>query len=137
MPGWAQTAAPRFDHRWALAGRKVELSAEDGLRVAPTDFQVEWQQDATSGRINGAASASFLDLAVIARLAAFLPLDPRSGQAKGRVIRQESRAPIITAGAKSSPSAASGTPKASAMSRATIIASAAGGMPGRPSRLAP
>ncbi|MBP5998320.1 MAG: TIGR02099 family protein [Azonexus sp.] len=63
---------------WALAGRKVELTAADGLRVTPTDFQVEWQQDATSGRINGAASASFIDLAVIARLAAFLPLDPRS-----------------------------------------------------------
>ena len=63
---------------WVLAGRKVELSSEDGMRVAPTDFQVEWQQDASTGRINGAASASFLDLAVIARLAAFLPLDPRS-----------------------------------------------------------
>ena len=63
---------------WALAGRKVELQAADGLRVAPTDFQVEWQQDAASGRTTGSASASLLDLAVLGRLAAFLPLDPRS-----------------------------------------------------------
>ena len=63
---------------WALVGRKVELTAADGLRVAPTDFQVDWQQEATSGRINGAASASFLDLTVLRRLAAFLPLDPGS-----------------------------------------------------------
>lgn len=63
---------------WALAGHKLELLAADGLHVAPTDFQVEWQQDSSRGRTSGSASASLLDLTVLARLAAFLPLDPRS-----------------------------------------------------------
>lgn len=63
---------------WALTGRKVELRAADGMHVVPTDFQVEWQQDARSGRITGSAAASIIDLAMFGRLASFLPLDARS-----------------------------------------------------------
>ena len=63
---------------WALAGSKVELLAADGTRVAPTDFHAEWKQDGQSGRISGSAGASFLDFAVLGKLASFLPLDPRS-----------------------------------------------------------
>lgn len=63
---------------WALSGSKVELLAADGTRVAPTDFQAAWKQDGQSGRISGSAGASFLDFAVLRKLAAYMPLDPRS-----------------------------------------------------------
>jgi len=63
---------------WTLAGRKVELQAADGMRIEPTDFQVAWQQNAESGRVTGSATASILDLAMLGRLAAYLPLDARS-----------------------------------------------------------
>lgn len=64
--------------QWAVAGHQVELSTQDGLRIAPTDFKVEWRQDAETAVVNGNASASFLDLAALGRLAAYLPLDVRS-----------------------------------------------------------
>jgi len=63
---------------WALAGHKVELLTQDGVRVAPTDFKLEWRQPAQGGVVNGNASASFLDLAVLARLASYMPLDVTS-----------------------------------------------------------
>ena len=63
---------------WALSGSKVELLVADGTRVAPTDFQAAWKQDGQSGRISGSAGASFLDFAVLRKLAAYMPLDPRS-----------------------------------------------------------
>ena len=66
------------ENDWALSGSKVELLAMDGTRVAPTDFQAEWKQDGPGGRISGSAAASFLDFAVLGKLASYLPLDPRS-----------------------------------------------------------
>ena len=63
---------------WALAGHKVELLTQDGIRVAPTDFKVEWRQDPKSATVSGNASASFLDLSVLGRLASFMPLDAHS-----------------------------------------------------------
>ena len=63
---------------WALAGRKVELLTQDGIRVAPTDFAVEWRQASPTAAVNGSFSANFLDLGVLAQLAGYLPLDPRS-----------------------------------------------------------
>jgi len=63
---------------WALSGSKVELLVADGTQVAPTDFQAAWKQDDRSGRINGSAGASFLDFSILRKLAAYLPLDPRS-----------------------------------------------------------
>lgn len=73
----------RFEGRykadqWMLAGRKVELLTLDGLRIAPTDFQVELRQNAQTAAVNGNASASFIDLSILARLAAYMPLDARS-----------------------------------------------------------
>ena len=73
----------RFEGRykadqWMLAGRKVELLTLDGLRIAPTDFQVDLRQNAQTAAVNGNASASFLDLSILARLAAYMPLDARS-----------------------------------------------------------
>jgi uncharacterized protein YhdP len=66
------------ENDWAVAGSKVELLAADGTRVAPTDFQAEWKQEGEAGRVSGSAVASFLDFAVLGKLAAYLPLDPRS-----------------------------------------------------------
>ena len=73
----------RFEGRykpgtWSLGGRKVELLTHDGVRVAPTDFQVDWREEARSGAVNGSASANFLDLDVLRQLAAYMPLDERS-----------------------------------------------------------
>ncbi len=64
---------------WAVKGRKVELLTGDGTRIAPTDFQLEWQQGKDQ-RIEGSASASFLDLAILSKLATYLPLDAHSRQ---------------------------------------------------------
>lgn len=66
-----------------VIGRKIELQTLDGIRVAPTDFQLAWQQ-ADNDRHTGNASATFLDLAVLGRLAAYLPLDARSRHLLGR-----------------------------------------------------
>jgi len=63
---------------WALAGHKVELLTQDGIRVAPTDFKLEWRQNPQTMVVNGNASASFLDLGILARLASYMPLDAKS-----------------------------------------------------------
>jgi uncharacterized protein (TIGR02099 family) len=72
---------------WALTGRQIELLTSQGIRVAPTDFQVEWRQkqpttslpgNLAPGAVEGSASASFIDLATFGSLAAHLPLDARS-----------------------------------------------------------
>lgn len=67
----------KADH-WAVAGQQVELLTQDGLRIAPTDFKVDWHQDAKTATVNGNSSASFLDLAALGRLASYLPLDTHS-----------------------------------------------------------
>ena len=63
---------------WALSGRQLELQTQDGIRVAPTDFQVDWRRNERTAAVNGTASATFLDLGVLARLAAYMPLDAGS-----------------------------------------------------------
>lgn len=69
---------------WMVAGHQVELQTQDGIRIAPSDFKVEWRRDAATATVNGNSSASFLDLAVLGRLAAYLPLD---AQSRGLLIR--------------------------------------------------
>lgn len=64
--------------RWSVAGRKIELLTRDGLRVAPTDFQVDLRQISRSTAVAGTASVSMVDLAVLSRLASHLPLDTDS-----------------------------------------------------------
>lgn len=63
---------------WGVAGRQVELLTQDGTRVAPSDFRVDWRENPQTAAISGSASASFVDLDVLARLAAYVPLDARS-----------------------------------------------------------
>jgi len=65
---------------WSVHGQKLELLTKQGLRVAPTDFLVEWRQEPGSGLIDGKASASLLDLGALAALAEHLPLDEHSRQ---------------------------------------------------------
>ncbi len=62
-----------------VVAHKLELQMLDGLRVAPSDFRVAWRH-ANDGLQAGEASASFLDLVVLDRLASHLPLDERSRQ---------------------------------------------------------
>lgn len=63
---------------WSVAARQLELQTSDGIRLAPTDFQLDWRQ--TAAAINGNFRANQLDLAVLSRLATFLPLDARTRQ---------------------------------------------------------
>ncbi|UCV04713.1 YhdP family protein [Dechloromonas denitrificans] len=63
---------------WAVVGRKLELLTQQGVRVAPTDFQVEWRRNPQTATVSGSASASFLDFSALASLAAYMPLDERS-----------------------------------------------------------
>lgn len=65
-------------NEWAVSGHKVELLTQRGLRVAPTDFHVEWRQNPLTAAVSGSASASFLDLAALASLAGYVPLDAGS-----------------------------------------------------------
>lgn len=69
---------------WALAAKRLELQTLDGLRVAPSDFQLAWRQEARTGAITGEASANFLDLGALAHLAAYVPLDARSRELLNR-----------------------------------------------------
>jgi uncharacterized protein (TIGR02099 family) len=63
---------------WSLSGSKVELLTQDGVRVAPTDFQVDWRKSPQTAEFTGNARASFLDLSVLSQLAAYVPLDAHS-----------------------------------------------------------
>ncbi|HSG22049.1 MAG TPA: DUF3971 domain-containing protein, partial [Azonexus sp.] len=61
-----------------LDGRNVELLTQDGIRVAPTDFHLEWRKNPQTAAVNGNASANFMDIGALASLATHLPLDARS-----------------------------------------------------------
>jgi len=61
---------------WAVTAQHLELQTTDGINVAPTDFHVDWRN--LSAGINGNLRANRLDLAVLAKLAGYLPLDARS-----------------------------------------------------------
>lgn len=72
---------------YSIDGRAVEVhahpqaSAPDAdslITVAPTDFHLEWQREKNGQDLRGKASASRLDLGVLAELAGYLPLDAAS-----------------------------------------------------------
>ncbi len=67
---------------WKFAGNKLELATADGIRVPPTDFHLEWRRF-KDGNFSGSATASFVDLGALERLASFLPLDARSRELLG------------------------------------------------------
>ncbi len=65
-------------NEWAVLGKQVELQTRDGLRVAPSDFQLEWRENPKTAAVHGNARANFVDLGALAKLAAYLPLDDNS-----------------------------------------------------------
>jgi len=77
-----------------LDGRHLELATRPGvdegtagasaIRIAPTDFHVEWQPPAAgSTALRGSMTASLLDLGALSGLAAHLPLDAGSRRLLG------------------------------------------------------
>ncbi len=76
----------------ALSGRRVELATRsdaaeadaanvaNAVRIGATDFDIDWQVGGEGQPNVGSASADHVDLAALARLAAFLPFDARSRQ---------------------------------------------------------
>ncbi len=75
---------------WGIKAKKIELLTRDGLQVAPTDFQLEWQRGEGQSA-TGRASATSLDVGILSHLATYLPLDENSRdllrrhQPKGKV----------------------------------------------------
>ncbi|MEY2633127.1 MAG: hypothetical protein RIR00_1781, partial [Pseudomonadota bacterium] len=67
-------AARQVGNQRDVLASRLELSTRDGLRVPPSDFTVHWQQN-DDGRHSGTLTADYLDLDVLSRLAAHLPLD--------------------------------------------------------------
>lgn len=66
---------------WSVAASQLSLQTSDGIRLLPTDFQLDWRQGETA--INGNFRANLLDLQVLSRLAAHLPLDARTRELLG------------------------------------------------------
>ena len=65
------------DSASAAASRQPAQGPE--LRIEPTDFHLEWQQEKPpSASLRGSATASVVDLGALGGLAAYLPLDPQS-----------------------------------------------------------
>jgi uncharacterized protein (TIGR02099 family) len=60
---------------WSMVGHKLEFLTHDGIRMAPTDFQVDWRENVQTGAVKGNASASFVDISALRSIAAYLPLD--------------------------------------------------------------
>jgi uncharacterized protein (TIGR02099 family) len=60
---------------FVAAAKKLDLVTRDGLRVAPTDFNLSWSAASDNTPAHGEFTASALDLEVLARLAAYLPFD--------------------------------------------------------------
>ncbi len=62
--------------RWRLAARQLGFATADGVAWPPSDWALELQQagDSASGFVGGALDAQRIDLAVLAQLAARLPL---------------------------------------------------------------
>ena len=60
---------------FAASGKGVTLALRDGTALPATDFSVDWQGETLFKPARGSASASRLDLALLARLSNYLPLD--------------------------------------------------------------
>lgn len=58
-----------------LTGRQLALATQEGIALAPTDFTLRWTPAAGRRPAQGEVMANSLHLDVLARLAAFLPLE--------------------------------------------------------------
>ena len=61
--------------------RKLALATHDGITLSPTDFTLRWTQAVGKQPAQGDITANGLDLDVLTRIAAFLPLDVGSRKA--------------------------------------------------------
>jgi uncharacterized protein (TIGR02099 family) len=76
--------------RVSVDGQRVELLTRrlrgesdaplENIHIEPTDFRVDWQRSAEGSSVRGSLTASTLELAALAGLAAYLPLDTGSRQ---------------------------------------------------------
>ncbi len=57
-----------------VGGRQLALATRDGVRVAPTDFNLSWRAVDAKAKGRGELTADGLDLDALAKLAAHLPL---------------------------------------------------------------
>lgn len=86
MSGRVQARFPTTG--FAMKGRNIALlsrattggaeGSTDPIRIEPTDFEVEWQDDPDAGSFVGSAGVNRLDVGALARLAAYLPFDAKS-----------------------------------------------------------
>ncbi len=75
----AHSPAPAVAADAATAAAAAAAGRAGGLRIEPTDFHLEWQQEKPPGAsLRGSATATVVDLGVLGGLAAYLPLDPQS-----------------------------------------------------------
>ena len=63
-----------------VGGRQLALATRDGVRVAPTDFNLSWRAADTTVKGRGQLTADGLDLDALTKLAAHLPLEAAARQ---------------------------------------------------------
>lgn len=85
-------AGHRLDTGFAAELKHLTLATRDGLALPPTDLKLAWQGAAANRTPQGSATANGLDLDVLARLAAHLPLDDAS---RARLARHAPRGRVF------------------------------------------
>ncbi|BAO30820.1 YhdP family protein [Sulfuritalea hydrogenivorans] len=85
-------AGRRLDGGFEAELKHLTLATRDGLTLQPTDLKLAWQDAAANRPPQGAASANGLDLAALARLAAYLPLDDAN---RARLVRHAPRGRVF------------------------------------------
>ncbi|MBL8490252.1 MAG: TIGR02099 family protein, partial [Rhodocyclaceae bacterium] len=65
----------RISGGYEASARRLTLSTRDGNALTPTDFQLRWLVGGGGKEPAGTLTAGGLDLAVVSRIASFLPLD--------------------------------------------------------------
>ena len=71
-----QAARCAFAQRgFSASARDLGFALEDGVRVPPTDFSVDWQATGDGKSVQGSGTASRMDLQRLTMLSRYLPLD--------------------------------------------------------------
>jgi uncharacterized protein (TIGR02099 family) len=65
----------RLDSGFEIEAKQLALTTRAGLTIEPTDLKLSWQAAAANRPLLGSASANGLNLAALAKLAAYLPFD--------------------------------------------------------------
>ncbi|MFA7269150.1 MAG: YhdP family protein [Sterolibacterium sp.] len=69
-------AGKRLNRGFEANAKQLALTTRDGINIEPTDFQLRWIPATEHTSSHGELSANSLDLDALARLAAYLPIDP-------------------------------------------------------------